>query len=78
MAHPPDDAVSQQAGQGSVDGRVRLAQDARQLRRVDEWHPAEGVKHLSVRDAGILEVPVPICASIRAIALVSSYPTIPL
>ena len=47
VAHPPDDAVGQQAGQGSVDSRVGLAEDARQLRRVDERHPAEGVKHLS-------------------------------
>ena len=47
MTHPPDDAVGQQAGQGAVDGRMGLAQDARQLRRVDERHPAEGVEQLS-------------------------------
>ena len=44
MAHTPDDAVSQQAGQGSVDGRVRLTQDACQLCGIDERHLAEGVE----------------------------------
>ena len=44
MTHPADDAVGQQVGQGAVDGRVRLAEDARQLRRVDEGRPAEGVE----------------------------------
>ena len=44
MAHTPSYAVSQQVGQCSVDGRVRLAEDARQLRRVDERHPAEGIE----------------------------------
>ena len=41
MGDAPDDAVGQQPGQGAVDGSVRLAQDACQLCRVDEWHPAE-------------------------------------
>ena len=48
MAHPPRDAVRHKGGQGSVDGGVRLAQDAGQLRRVDEGRPAESVKKLSV------------------------------
>ena len=30
--------------QMAVDGRMRLAQDERQFHRVDERHPAEGVK----------------------------------
>ena len=44
VADPPGVAVGQQVGQCSVDGRVRLAEDACQLRRVDERRPAEGVK----------------------------------
>ena len=44
VTHPPDDAVGQQVGQGSVNRGVGLAEDARQFRRVDERHPAEGVK----------------------------------
>ena len=48
MAHPPDDALGQQAGQRTVDGRVGLAQDTCQLRRVDERRPAEGVEQLLV------------------------------
>lgn len=46
MAHPSHDAFGQQAGQGAVDRGVRLAEDARQLRRVDKRHPAEGVEQL--------------------------------
>ena len=56
MAHPPGDAVGQQAGQGSVNGRVRLAQDACQLRRVDERRPAEGVEQLSFGDCHVLRL----------------------
>ena len=48
MANAPDDAVSQQAGQGAVDRCVGLAEDARQFRRVDERHPAEEMEQLSV------------------------------
>ena len=44
VAHPPGDAVGQQAGQSAVDRGVRLAEDACQLRRVDERHPAEEVE----------------------------------
>ena len=44
MAHPPDDAVYQQAGQGTVNRCVRLAQDERQLCRVYKRHLAEGVE----------------------------------
>ena len=44
MAHPPDDAGGQQVGQGSVNRGVRLAQDACQLRRIDERRPAEEVE----------------------------------
>ena len=40
-------AVGQQAGQGSVDRRVRLAYDACQFCRVDERHPAEGFERMS-------------------------------
>ena len=52
VAHAPDNAVGQQVGQGSVDGRVRLAQDARQFRRVDERHPAEGVEEVERLSVG--------------------------
>ena len=48
VAHAPDDAGGQQLGQPAVDGRVRFAENERQLRRSDERHPAEGVEHLSV------------------------------
>ena len=41
VAHPPGDAVRQKIGQDAVDGRVRLAQDESQFRRIDEWHVAE-------------------------------------
>ena len=37
----------QQVDQGTVNRGVRLAEDERQLRRVDEGRPAEGVEHLS-------------------------------
>ena len=48
VAHPPGDAVGQQAGQGAVNGGVRLPQNARQLRGVYEGRPAEDVEQLSV------------------------------
>ena len=35
-------------GQRAVDRGVRLAEDERQLRRVDEGRPAEGVEHLTI------------------------------
>ena len=44
MAHPPDDAVSKKAGQGAVNRGVGFAEDARQFRRFDERHPAEGME----------------------------------
>ncbi len=44
----PDDAFGQQVGQGAVYGRVRLAESERQLHRVDEGHPAEGIEQVSV------------------------------
>ena len=47
MAHPPGDAIGQQAGQGSVDCGVRLAEDERQLRRIDERRLAKEVDQLS-------------------------------
>ena len=56
MAHTPSDAIAQQAGQGSVDRGVGLAEDARQLRRVDERHPAEGVEQLSVGECHVSSV----------------------
>ena len=34
-----------------MDGRGRLAQDARQIRRIDERQPAEGVEYLSVGES---------------------------
>lgn len=37
VAHAPNNAV----GQGSVNRRVSLAEDACRFRRVDERHPAE-------------------------------------
>ena len=52
MARPPHYALRQQVTQGSVDGGVRLAQDERQLRRLDERRPAEGVEQLSVAVQG--------------------------
>ena len=57
MIHPSDDAVSQETDQGSVDGRVRLAQDERQLCRFDKRHPAEGVEQLSVGNTHMLISP---------------------
>ena len=45
MTHTSDDAFGQEACQRAVDGGERLAQDARQLHRIDERHPAEGVEH---------------------------------
>ena len=45
MADPPNDAV----GQGAVDRGVRLAENERQLRRIDEGRPAEGVEKLSLQ-----------------------------
>lgn len=48
MADATGDAVSEQVSQMAVDGRVRFLQDERQLHRVDERHPAEGVEQLSV------------------------------
>ena len=52
MAHPPNDAIRQQVGQHSMDRGVRLAENERQLRRVDERRPAEGVEQLSVAVQG--------------------------
>ena len=46
MADPVDDAFAQQVGQGAMDRGVRLAQDERQLRRIDEGRPAEGIEQL--------------------------------
>ena len=40
--------VGQQAGHGSVNRCVGLAQDACQLHRIDKRHPAEEVEQLSV------------------------------
>lgn len=56
VAPPSHDAFCQQVAQGSVDRRVRLAEDARQLRRVDERRPAEGVQQLLVGEAHVLSV----------------------
>ena len=56
MAHPPGDAIGQQAGQRTVDGRVGLAKNARQRRRIDERRPAECVEQLSVGDCHMSRV----------------------
>ena len=48
MAHAPDNAFGQQAGQCAVFRRGCLAEDARQFWRVDERHLAEEVEHLPV------------------------------
>ena len=48
MVYAPDDALGNQIGQDSVDRGVRLAEDERQLRRIDERRPAEGGKQLSI------------------------------
>ena len=42
------DSVGQQARQGAVDRGVGLAEDACQLHRIDERHPAEEVEQPSV------------------------------
>ena len=47
VAHPLDDAVGPHVGQGSVDRGVRLAENERQFRRIDERRSAEGVQQLS-------------------------------
>ena len=44
VAHTPDDALGQQTGQGTVNRGVRLAENERQFRRIDERRPAEGVE----------------------------------
>ena len=44
MADPPNDAVGQQVGQGTVDRGMRLAENEGQLRRIDDGRPAEGIK----------------------------------
>ena len=56
VADAPHDAVGQQTGQGTVDGRVRLAQDERQFRRVDERHSVDGVEQLTVATSHVLSV----------------------
>ena len=56
VTHPPDGAVGQQTGQGAVNRGVRLAENERQFRRIDERHPAEKVQQLSVRESHKLRV----------------------
>ena len=58
MAHPPDNAICQQAGQGPVNRGVGLAQNTRQIRRIDERRPAEGVKQLSVGEGHVSSVTI--------------------
>ena len=43
LAHLPEDAVGQKAVQDAMNGRMRFAKDARQLRRVREWRLPEGI-----------------------------------
>ena len=57
VVHPAGDAVGQQVGQGAVDRGVRLAQDARQFRGIDERRPAEGIEHLQVGERHVLRLP---------------------
>ena len=49
VAYSPGNALGQQVGKGAVDRRVRLAENERQFRRIDEGRPAEGVEQLSFR-----------------------------
>ena len=44
VVYSPGDALGQQVGKGAVDRRVRLAENERQFRRIDEGRPAEGIK----------------------------------
>ena len=74
MAHPPHDAVRQQAGQGSVDGCVGLAEDACQLRRIDERLPDEGVEQLSFGESQVRILLHSLCR-ICTSAVVGSCPT---
>ena len=48
VARPAHEAFGQQVCQDAVDRGVRLVENERQLRRVDERRPAEGVEQLSV------------------------------
>ena len=48
VARPPREAFGQQVCQDAVDRGVRFVENERQLRRVDERRPAEGVEQLSV------------------------------
>ena len=57
MADVPDDAVSQHLVHHSIDPGVRLTENDRQLRRVYERSPAEGVEQLSMAVQG--EAPSP-------------------
>ena len=63
MADPPGDAVGQQVGKTAVNGRVRLAKDERQLRRIDERHPTERVEHLSFGDGHMSRLAVRRCGA---------------
>ena len=56
VAHPPDNAGGQQVGQPTVYGRVRLTENKRQFRRIDERHSAERVEQLSVATSHVLSV----------------------
>ena len=56
VAHPPNDAAGQQAGQAPVDGNVGLPGDHRQFRRVHEGHPAQVVQQLLGGDAHLSSV----------------------
>ena len=56
VTHSPDDALGQQVAQGSVDGGVRLTEDACQFRRIHEGRPAEDVEQLSF---GERDIPAP-------------------
>ena len=58
VAHPPDYAFGQQVSQDAVGRSVRLAENERHLRRIDEGRPAEGVEQLSVEEGHVSSVTI--------------------
>lgn len=56
VVDPPGDALGEQAGQDAVHGRVRLAQDDRQLQRVGERHTSERVEQLFFGESHVTSV----------------------
>ena len=56
VAHAPGDAAGQQATQPALNRRGHFAENAHQLRRVHERHPAEELEHLSFGKAHVSTV----------------------